>query len=334
MKNVLCLALVLWGCRDKLSVSMDPRGKLLYVEAKERGDGLSSGSFGEIYLLDPHSTVSFRLTYDDLYDAFPVWDSGGQRIVFSSRRTGPSRFHDLSDPSRLFEIRLQSMSLHQIDLIYDDRIEPIPRDTYGRKNVWPYVRNNFYPAFNHKGTEVAFFTYPGQVKLLDQLVVHNLESDTITLMGHCKMPIKVCWSDDDSLIAFSEIPSTHIMPERSLTIVDRYQSNLPLRIHKKGWYLSLGDFWGGKLVYSGYEVKQSRPGCSLFSFDITTHENTVLHTFERIQIHEIAFKDSASAFIIASENDECDIYFLSVLSGSVTRITDNGKAKEGLSYLR
>ncbi len=325
------LIFMLVACKEQLPSDFDPLGKLVYVEALDNKDGLMSGEFGEIFVVDPKTKQKFRLTYDNLFDEYPTWFPDGSKVMFTSRRTGKDRFKDLTDPSRIFEVELKSLKVQQADLDYDANLN-VFKNVTGTENYWPVV--------NRRGTELGFFTNRTTKSTSDrnlQLVVHNLKNDSFFVVGEAAYSGRdLRWSDDGHYLAYSEDLTSDILSvERAICIVDRDSQKTVLRIGEKKRSYNIGAFYGDKLYYTGCASGQCDETFNLYVCDLRTMQNSVVHSFKRFRFREMTFADNTTAYILRTDLDmKSDVYLLDIRDGKTIQITTDGNVKSGLDYLR
>lgn len=322
--------LAIVGCGQPLPADFSAGGKLLYVEALDDSDGIRAGNFGDIIVLDPQTKTKYRLTYDRLYDEDARWCPDGSKVILASRRTGHSRYKDLSTPSHLYEVNLKTLEINQIDAKYDSRVQHF-KDVRGSEY--------FSPAYNHQATELAFFA-DRDISSMDephrQLVIHNLLNDSLMLINKgANGNFNLQWSADDRLIAYTEFRSSNPTSGTAITIVSRDSLKRVKRISQKEWSYSACSFFGNKLYYTGRDFSLDKPPTHLYALDLDSLKSSPIHTFEEFAVKEFIMRDNTSAYLLVEDvNHRNDIYFFDLRAEKFTPITTDGLQKIGLDYFR
>ncbi len=153
--------------QNKVETKKFLNSKLLavFVEAKNEKDGISSGSFGDIVLMDLKSKERIMITNDRFYDLNPHFSPNGKYILFQSNRIGeqlPLDIKGISGPYDLFIYDIEKCRVSQINIPYPtDR----PKELSIREIDWmPDGKNLFFKL------------------LKNEIYIYNIESETTKLL--------------------------------------------------------------------------------------------------------------------------------------------------------
>lgn len=106
------------------------KNKVVFVEEHTKGDGLSSGNFGDVMLLDLDSKKTYNLTNDDFYDLDPHFSHDGKFIYFQSNRSGSKMDRMISGvggPYNTCILDINSGEIRKIDFDFEKDIPEYQR---------------------------------------------------------------------------------------------------------------------------------------------------------------------------------------------------------------
>ncbi|MDH3268039.1 MAG: hypothetical protein OEM46_04215 [Ignavibacteria bacterium] len=155
--------------QERNDMTLFNKAKLLavYVEANNEKDGLSSGSFGDLVLMNLTSGESLKLTNDGFYDTKPCFSPDGKYILFQSNRIGEKLYLDvkgISGPFDIFIYDLEKCKISQIDIPYQTNRPREYRESIRDMDWMPEGKNLFFKL------------------LKNEIYLYNIESKTTKLL--------------------------------------------------------------------------------------------------------------------------------------------------------
>lgn len=155
--------------QNKIETTNFINSKLLavFVEAKNKRDGLSSGSFGDVVLMDLKSKERIMITDDRFYDLNPHFSPNGEYILFQSNRIGEQLYLDIKGiggPFDIFIYDIEKQKLSQLDIPYQTERPKEYRETIREIGWMPDGKNVFFKILNN------------------EIYLYNIESKTTSLL--------------------------------------------------------------------------------------------------------------------------------------------------------
>lgn len=133
------------------SVPKDSKHLAVYVEAKSKSRGISSGEFGEIVVLDIDTKIKYYITRDNFYDTDPKFSPDGFRILFQSNRDQDIttlKIKGMSGPYNQYIYDLEKGTISKVNILYETNRPKEYRSTL-RNIGWLPKGDEIYFNFNH-----------------------------------------------------------------------------------------------------------------------------------------------------------------------------------------
>tara|TARA_Y100001935_G_scaffold8163_1_gene6432 strand:- start:187 stop:1230 length:1044 start_codon:yes stop_codon:yes gene_type:complete len=216
MRRILILITILTfntSCIFSQNVNYSFTGKLLYVEGSE----LTSGTFGNIVMIDSEKKEKRMITADFHFDESPFLTSDQKRVIFLSKRRKGDRAHGLSKWSDVYSYELETgeikeyggaktkgiMTLFGLDSLDNPIIEDVNKEL-NREITITSSDQSFYPEpignsairrlflardstlivgnYLNKGVvyNLNVFTYDYERKIFRSLLKDKIEEETNT----------------------------------------------------------------------------------------------------------------------------------------------------------
>ena len=311
------------GKKPEIDLSQSKR-LVTFVEARSASDGLGSGGYGDIKILDLDSYKSMNVTDDKFYDRYPKWSRDGRSILFQSNRFDESTslsIKGIDGPYDVCLLQLVNRSLKRISITHQPE-----RPEYLRSDL---IDLQWYSD----GCRLLFYYAGGKRILITDSSYSKIH--IFADFSQYGVILKFVLSPDGQCIVFEYKPFENTYDGSGIAIYNLKNKQF-IRISDEG---SLGDWMEGsdQFLYERgdsvfvYDMVKSS---SLFQF--SSPNNLIISECSFASKAEIVFLGRAKKYITISDQSVLaetnnELYLYSLVSHKLIQVTKTDCDKENMN---